>query len=81
MLKLKTLIEAGNLITNNNYSLQRTYSKEDGEVTIKYVIQKGSSKIIVVKIIGDYSMFEELIDIVDKKALESFVRELQNEIN
>lgn len=81
MLKLITLIEAAKLLTNQDYVLRRIYSKRDGMISIKYSIYKNESSIIIINIIGDYDYLEDLIDIIEKRAIVAFIKELSNEIN
>jgi hypothetical protein len=80
-MKLKNFLEVINLLTDNKYSLERIYSKQNDIVCIKYKIMKNGSEIMCALVIAPYNSFDTAIDYIEEETLKELVEKLKDEIS
>lgn len=71
-INLKEILEAASILFDKKYTLERTYTKEDDSVLIKYTIRKDHEKLVTTYVTGSYDIFYDLVDYINRLTLKSF---------
>jgi hypothetical protein len=76
-INLKEILEVASILFDKKYTLERTYTREDDNVIIKYTIKEDYEKLITTYVTGSYNIFYDLVDYINRLTLKAF----QNAIN
>lgn len=71
-IKLKKILEVASILFDKKYTLERTYTKEDDSVLIKYTIKEDCEKLVTTYVTGSYDIFYDLIDYINRLTLKAF---------
>ena len=71
-INLKEILEVASILFDKKYTLERTYTKEDDSVLIKYTIKEDHEKLVTTYVTGSYNIFYDLVDYINKLTLKSF---------
>lgn len=71
-IKLKEILEVASVLFDKKYTLERTYTREDGSVLIKYTIKEDYEKLVTTYVTGSYDIFYDLVDYINRLTLKAF---------
>lgn len=71
-IKLKEILEVASVLFDKKYTLERTYTREDDSVLIKYTIKEDYKKLVTTYVTGSYDIFYDLIDYINRLTLKAF---------
>lgn len=71
-IKLKEILEVASILFDKKYTLERTYTREDGSVLIKYTIKEDYEKLVTTYVTGSYDIFYDLVDYINRLTLKAF---------
>ena len=71
-IKLKEVLEVASILFDKKYTLERTYTKEDDSVLIKYTIKEDYEKLITTYVSGSYDIFYDLVDYINRLTIKAF---------
>lgn len=71
-INLKEILEVAGILFDKKYTLERTYTREDDSVLIKYTIKEDYEKLITTYVAGSYDIFYDLVDYINRLTLKSF---------
>lgn len=69
---LKEILEVASILFDKKYTLERTYTREDDSVLIKYTIKEDYEKLVTTYVSGSYDIFYDLVDYVNRLTLKAF---------
>ena len=76
-INLKEILEVASILFDKKYTLERTYTREDDSVLIKYTIKEDYEKLVTTYATGSSVIFYDLVDYINRLTLKAF----QNAIN
>lgn len=71
-INLKEVLEVASILFDKKYTLERTYTREDDIVLIKYTIKEDYEKLVTTYVTGSYNIFYDLVDYINRLTLKSF---------
>lgn len=71
-INLKKMLEVASILFDKKYTLERTYTKEDNSMLIKYTIKEDYEKLVTTYVTGSYDIFYDLVDYINKLTLKAF---------